>query len=102
MFVEYDRFEYLPAYVNTELRWQVAEIQNRLVPVKVGARAFYDVGRVWADNDPPSADYWHQDYGAGLLRGAVRESVSAECELRGFGRRIVPDHVWYWCFFLRF
>jgi hypothetical protein len=54
------------AYVNTELRWQVAETHNSLVPVKVGVRAFYDVGRVWADNDPSSANYWHQGYGAGF------------------------------------
>lgn len=54
------------AYLNSELRWQVVETSNTLIPLKAGVRAFYDVGRVWAESDPASADYWHHGYGGGF------------------------------------
>ncbi|HEY9044608.1 MAG TPA: BamA/TamA family outer membrane protein [Ohtaekwangia sp.] len=54
------------AYLNTELRWQIVETHNNFIPVKIGIRTFYDVGRVWADGDAKSADYWHEGYGAGF------------------------------------
>ncbi|WP_333820749.1 BamA/TamA family outer membrane protein [Ohtaekwangia sp.] len=54
------------AYLNTELRWQILETKNNFIPVKIGIRTFYDIGRVWADTDPASANHWHEGYGAGF------------------------------------
>ncbi|MBL0741096.1 BamA/TamA family outer membrane protein [Chryseolinea lacunae] len=53
-------------YLDTELRWQILQTRNSFIPVKVGVRAFYDIGRVWASSDSDSANYWHQGYGGGF------------------------------------
>ncbi|WP_229212549.1 BamA/TamA family outer membrane protein [Dyadobacter soli] len=63
-------------FLNTELRWQLTETRNTFVPLKMGVRAFYDVGRVWAKNDPGSADYWHQGYGGGFYITPFREQFA--------------------------
>ncbi|OJV13083.1 MAG: hypothetical protein BGO21_03695 [Dyadobacter sp. 50-39] len=63
-------------FLNTELRWQLTETKNTFVPLKMGVRAFYDVGRVWAKNDPGSADYWHQGYGGGFYITPFREQFA--------------------------
>lgn len=63
-------------FLNTELRWQLTETRNTFVPLKMGVRAFYDVGRVWAKNDPGSANYWHQGYGGGFYITPFREQFA--------------------------
>ncbi|MCF0069036.1 outer membrane protein assembly factor [Dyadobacter sp. CY261] len=63
-------------FLNTELRWQLTETQNTFIPLKMGVRAFYDVGRVWAKNDPDNADYWHQGYGGGFYITPFREQFA--------------------------
>lgn len=63
-------------FLNTELRWQLTETRNTFVPLKMGVRAFYDVGRVWAKNDPDNANYWHQGYGGGFYITPFREQFA--------------------------
>ncbi len=63
-------------FLNTELRWQLTQTQNTFVPLKMGVRAFYDVGRVWAKNDPDGAGYWHQGYGGGFYITPFREQFA--------------------------
>ncbi len=64
------------AFLNTELRWQILETENKLIPVKVGVRAFYDMGRVWVDSDPEEANYWHQGYGGGFYMAPFTNQFS--------------------------
>lgn len=73
------------AYLNTEIRWQIVETQNNFIPVKVGLRTFYDVGRVWAKSDPDSAHYWHQGYGAGFYVTPFMNQFSLNVNL-GFSK----------------
>ncbi len=54
------------AFLNTELRWQLAETKNTFIPVKMGIRGFFDVGKVWAATDQEIANFWHRGYGAGF------------------------------------
>ncbi len=63
-------------FLNTELRWQLTETRNTFIPLKMGVRAFYDVGRVWVKDDPASADYWHQGYGGGFYITPFREQFA--------------------------
>ena len=64
------------AFLNTELRWQLTETRNTFIPLKVGIRAFYDIGRVWADTDDDDANYWHYGYGGGFYITPFREQLS--------------------------
>jgi outer membrane protein assembly factor BamA len=64
------------AFLNSEIRWQITETRNTFIPLKVGIRGFYDIGRVWADSDDSSADYWHYGYGAGFYVTPFREQFS--------------------------
>ena len=64
------------AFLNSEVRWQITETQNTFIPLRVGIRGFYDIGRVWADSDESSADYWHYGYGGGFYVTPFREQFS--------------------------
>ena len=64
------------AYVNSELRWQFSETQNTFIPLKMGVRAFFDTGRVWADSDDSTADLWHYGYGGGFYIAPFREQFA--------------------------
>ena len=64
------------AFLNTELRVQLTETNNTFIPLKIGVRGFYDIGRVWADTDNADADYWHYGYGAGFYVTPFQERFS--------------------------
>ena len=64
------------AYINSELRWQFSETHNTLIPLKMGVRAFFDTGRVWADNDDSTANLWHYGYGGGFYVAPFREQFA--------------------------
>lgn len=64
------------AFLNSEVRLQVMQTRNTLVPLKVGIRGFYDIARVWADSDNASADYWHYGYGGGVYITPFREQFA--------------------------
>ncbi|HRO69811.1 MAG TPA: BamA/TamA family outer membrane protein, partial [Chitinophagaceae bacterium] len=38
-------------YNNMELRWRISSFKTYLFPGSIGVHAFFDTGRVWADND---------------------------------------------------
>lgn len=63
-------------FVNTELRWQLAQTHNTFIPIKVGIRGFFDTGRVWADDENDSDNYWHAGYGGGLYLAPFREQFA--------------------------
>lgn len=54
------------AFLNSELRWQLFQKQNAFIPFKSGVRGFFDVGRVWADDDIAKANIWHYGFGGGF------------------------------------
>lgn len=64
------------AFLNTELRYQLTQTRNTFIPLKIGIRGFYDVGRVWADGEPAAGEYWHQGYGAGFYVTPFREQFA--------------------------
>jgi len=64
------------AFLNTELRWQLTQIKNTFLPLKMGIRGFYDVGRVWADSDNSAAEYWHHGYGGGIYVTPFKEQFA--------------------------
>lgn len=66
------------AYVDTEIRWQLLETHHTFIPFKAGIRGFYDMGRVWADTDLASAEYWHQGYGAGVYVAPFANRLALE------------------------
>jgi hypothetical protein len=57
-------------YQNTDLRVELFNIRNPLLPVTVGVVGFHDFGKVWYPNDPSTetgeSDKIHRAYGAGL------------------------------------
>lgn len=51
-------------YNNAELRVKLGDFVSYVLPGQVGLMGFYDVGRVWNNNE--DSDAWHQGVGAGL------------------------------------
>ncbi|RZK43262.1 MAG: hypothetical protein EOO90_04685 [Pedobacter sp.] len=51
-------------YNNFELRAKLGDFISYVLPGQVGLIGFYDVGRVWANNE--KSDRWHQGVGAGM------------------------------------
>lgn len=51
-------------YNNLELRIKLGDFVSYVLPGQVGMMGFYDVGRVWKNND--QSNLWHQGVGAGL------------------------------------
>jgi hypothetical protein len=51
-------------YNNLEARVKIASLASYLVPGQLGLVAFYDIGRVWEDNQ--ESKKWHQGVGAGI------------------------------------
>lgn len=51
-------------YNNLELRIKLGDFVSYVLPGQVGFMGLYDVGRVWAKNDPSSQ--WHHGVGGGL------------------------------------
>lgn len=54
-------------FQNNEIRFKVVNVKTYLMPFKMGAMAFFDHGRVWADNEASSL--WHVGYGPGIWFG---------------------------------
>ena len=64
------------AFLNTELRYQITQTKNTFIPLKIGIRAFYDIGQVWADGEINDAKYWHKGYGGGFYITPFREQFA--------------------------
>ncbi len=52
-------------YFNSELRWQIANLSSVSVPIRLGIKAFFDVGRVYMEKEP--SQKFHTGYGVGLF-----------------------------------
>jgi hypothetical protein len=52
------------AYANSELRLQLINLKSVSIPVRIGIKGFYDVGRVFYDGEV--SDKWHMGYGGGI------------------------------------
>lgn len=52
------------AFANGELRLALTDLNIYLTRGELGVFGFYDIGRVWADDE--SSNRWHQGYGGGL------------------------------------
>jgi outer membrane protein assembly factor BamA len=63
------------AFGNAELRYGFANIRNRVIPTRVGINAFYDIGRVWFENE--ISNTWHRGYGGGLWFAPLDAAVFA-------------------------
>ncbi|WP_379090355.1 BamA/TamA family outer membrane protein [Pedobacter sp. UC225_65] len=51
-------------YNNLELRAKLGDFVSYVLPGQVGLMGFYDVGRVWKNNE--ESDKWHHGVGAGI------------------------------------
>jgi len=51
-------------YGNSEIRTRLFSILNSSLPMSVGVNGFFDIGRVWLENE--TSDLWHMGGGAGL------------------------------------
>lgn len=60
-------------YNNTELRWLIANFKTYLFPGSLGLLAFYDTGRIWADND--DSNKWLSGYGGGIWISPFNRAV---------------------------
>jgi len=61
-------------YLNSELRFQLAEFKTSVVPMKFGIKGFFDTGRVYSDFD--TNEDWHQGYGFGLYLVPLTENFT--------------------------
>jgi len=60
-------------YLNTELRLNVLKIRGSVLPGMLGVLGFFDVGRVWADDE--ISNLWHTGYGFDIWYDIVGEIV---------------------------
>ncbi len=60
-----DRFNGRTSFAfNNELRFKLFNFQTFLFPGELGINAFYDVGKVWVDDESSRA--WHSNFGGGI------------------------------------
>jgi hypothetical protein len=52
------------AYLNTELRFHIGQVNSTFMPFRYGLITFYDQGKVWHQGNDTGG--WHQGYGAGF------------------------------------
>ncbi|TRO67518.1 metallophosphatase [Christiangramia sabulilitoris] len=60
-------------YQNIDLRSGITEFRSDFVPVRIGASAGFDYGRVWVDNDNSSE--WHTNYGGSIFINAFKAAT---------------------------
>ena len=60
-------------YNNFEARAKLADVSSYIFPGELGLVGFFDVGRVWSDND--ASDTWHNGQGGGIYYAPARLAV---------------------------
>jgi len=60
-------------YNNFELRIKIANFKGYIVPGQFGLTGFFDVGRVWVDNE--NSDVWHNGVGGGVYFAPAQRYV---------------------------
>ncbi|MEI9955488.1 MAG: BamA/TamA family outer membrane protein [Ferruginibacter sp.] len=73
-------------YNNAELRIKIAQAGNYILPGQLGLVAFYDAGKVWADNH--NSKKIHQGIGGGLYFAPAQMAV-LQFVMGTFHRRVV-------------
>lgn len=58
-------------YFNSDLRIELINKQNAIIPYQLGLKLFFDTGKVIVDES--SSNIWHSGYGAGLYFVPVKE-----------------------------
>lgn len=51
-------------FQSTDLRWNIGQIRESIVPMSYGVLGGFDYGRVWLDGE--KSNKWHQSFGGGL------------------------------------
>lgn len=59
------------AYLNSELRFHVGQVNNSFLPFRYGLLTFYDQGKVWYQGDATGG--WHHGYGGGFYLAPFAE-----------------------------
>lgn len=57
-------------YQNIDIRSGITQFRTNFVPIRIGASAGFDYGRVWLDND--NSNDWHTDYGGSIFINAFK------------------------------
>jgi len=60
-------------YNNLEARLRLGHISNYVLPGELGLSGFYDVGRVWQQNE--HSDTWHNGVGGGIYFAPAKLTV---------------------------
>ena len=60
-------------YNNFETRVKLADVSSYIFPGELGLVGFFDVGRVWSDND--ASDVWHHGEGGGIYYSPAQLAV---------------------------
>ncbi len=60
-------------FINTDLRVELFRIRRGFLPGRIGMIVFFDVGRVWTDEEKSSI--WHAGYGLGIWYNIVDEML---------------------------
>ncbi len=61
-------------FFNSDLKLQILDIATAVVPVKFGVRGFYDLGRVYIEDE--KSDQFHAGYGGGIYLIPLEKSYS--------------------------
>ncbi|WP_211212009.1 metallophosphoesterase [Flexithrix dorotheae] len=68
-------------YWNNDIRFKLFNLRSLIINAQVGINGFYDLGRVWVDNDPStengSSIKWHNGKGVGLWMAPFDKTVIA-------------------------
>jgi hypothetical protein len=68
------------AYLNSELRFHIGQVNNAFLPFRYGLLAFYDRGRVWYQHQSPGG--WHEGYGGGFYLAPIAERFTLSALLQ--------------------
>ncbi len=63
------------AFTNVELRYHLARVKSRIIPMTIGLNGFYDAGRVWVEGEV--SNKVHQGYGGGIWFAPLNSAVLA-------------------------
>jgi outer membrane protein assembly factor BamA len=69
------------AFLNTDLRIQLVDNPKALIPYKLGVTLFYDMGRVFGEEEPANDIGWHMGYGAGIYFVPLRERFTLQVSM---------------------
>jgi hypothetical protein len=58
-------------YFNSDLRIELINKQNAIIPHQFGVKLFFDTGKVIVDES--ASNIWHSGYGAGLYFVPIKE-----------------------------